>query len=365
MVGVVQPAKAALAGTLAWVLAADVLGLQQPFLAPWSAVLVVHATIYRTVSRGAQQVAATFVGVLLAWSAGQLLGLGASAMALMLLLAFSLGGLTWWRAEATTIATTGIAVLATNAVSHTNLLAGRLVDTAVGVVVGLGVNLLVWPPLRDRAAWSRIDELPRDLAGVLSHLASGLRPDLPAEEVEEWTRQLRAVDLRVDDAWGLVRQAQESSRFNPRRSRPAGLEDMDDVLHRLEQAVADVMSMMRTVAISAENDTTWDAGFRADWSRLVTATAEAVRERDEDTLQTLPHELGLLASRLSDDSLARSAWHEYGGLLVNLRNVVDALGRVTSWANRTGPTTRRRRRYDVHRTPFVARARRVPPPHDP
>src|ERR1700759_1707164 len=110
MVGVVQPAKAALAGTLAWMLAADVLGLQQPFLAPWSAVLVVHATIYRTVSRGAQQVAATFVGVLLAWSAGQLLGLGASAMALMLLLAFSLGGLTWWRAEATTIATTGIAV---------------------------------------------------------------------------------------------------------------------------------------------------------------------------------------------------------------------------------------------------------------
>src|ERR1700712_2880517 len=227
LVGFVQPAKAALAGTLAWVLASSVLGLEQPFLAPWAAVLVVHATVYRTVSRGAQQVAATFVGVPLAWTAGQLLGLGAAAMALMPLVAFGLGGLRWWRAEATTIATTGIAVLATNAVAHTNLLAGRLVDTGVGVVVGLAVNLLVWPPLRDRAAWSRIDELPDDLAEVLAHLASGLRPELEPDEAEEWIEQLRGVDTRVDEAWGMVRQAQESSRLNPRRSRPAGLDDMD------------------------------------------------------------------------------------------------------------------------------------------
>ena len=53
----------------------------------------------------------------------------------------------------------------------------------------------------------------------------------------------------------------------------------------------------------------------------------------------------MLVSRLSDDSLARSAWHEYGGLLVNLRNVVDAMTEVTSWANRSGPSTRRERRY--------------------
>jgi hypothetical protein len=345
LVGFVQPAKAALAGTLAWVLASSVLGLEQPFLAPWSAVLVVHATVYRTVSRGAQQVAATFVGVLLAWTAGQLLGLGAAAMALMLVVAFGLAGLRWWREEATTIATTGIAVLATNAVAHTNLLTGRLVDTAIGVVVGLAVNLLVWPPLRDRAAWSRIDELPEDLADVLEHLASGLSPELEPEQAEEWTRQLREVDTRVDEAWGLVRQAQESSRLNPRRSRPAGLDEMDGVLHRIEQAVADVQSMVRTVVVSARNDTVWDAGFRSDWARLVTRTAGAVRRLDDAALLELPGELGVLVSRLSDDALARSAWHEYGGLLVNLRNVVDALAEVTSWANRSGPSTRRQRRY--------------------
>ena len=62
---------------------------------------------------------------------------------------------------------------------------------------------------------------------------------------------------------------------------------------------------------------------------------------------SVPHELGRLG-RATLRRLARPfAWHEYGGLLVSLRNVVDALARVTAWANRSGPSTRRRRRYEV------------------
>ena len=63
---VLQVAKTVLAAVAAWVIAASVLDLPQPFLAPWSALLVVHATVYRTFSKGMQQVAATVVAVLLA-----------------------------------------------------------------------------------------------------------------------------------------------------------------------------------------------------------------------------------------------------------------------------------------------------------
>ena len=55
---VVQAAKIALAAVLAWVLVTDVLGLSQSFLAPWAAILVVQATVYRTFSTGLRQVAA-------------------------------------------------------------------------------------------------------------------------------------------------------------------------------------------------------------------------------------------------------------------------------------------------------------------
>ena len=344
---VLQTVKTALAGTLGWVVATHLLHLQQAFLAPWAAVLVVHSTIHRTLARGAQQVSATFLGVFLAWLAGQLFGLGGLAMGAMLLVAFGVGRVRWWRDEAMTIGTTGIVVLATNAVGETNVLAGRLLDTSVGVVVGLAVNLFVWPPLRDRAAWSRLDQLPLDLCEVLDELASGLGPQLSPDQAEQWVVRLRAVDVRVDEAWGLVRQARESSRLNPRRSRPAGLEEMDDVLHLLEQAVADVLSMARTVVTSAENRTVWDPRFRQEWARLVTETSAAVRSHDAATLQELPRQMSDLVVQLSDEALVRSAWQEYGGLLINLRNVVRALGEVTEWGNRTGPSTRRRARYRV------------------
>ncbi len=347
VVELLQNARAALAGVVAWVVAVDLLGLEQPFLAPWSAVLVVHATVYRTVSRGGQQVVATFVGVVLAWGCGAVFGVSPLGMAVMLVAAFALGRNRWLRDEATTIATTGIVVLATHTAGQSNLLTSRLLDTTVGVVVGMLVNLLVWPPLRDRAAWARAGELPGELAGVLGEMAAGVGSDLEPDDTEPWVTRLREIDERVDEAWRLVGQARESSRFNPRRSRPAGLDDLTRTLHRLEQAVADTMSMVRTLAVSAENSTVWDEHFRSTWKRLLADTATAVVDQDAERLQEIRAELGQVARELSDDSLAGSAWHEYGGLLVNLRNVVSALTEVTRRSEGSAISPRRSKRQGL------------------
>jgi uncharacterized membrane protein YgaE (UPF0421/DUF939 family) len=69
-----QIAKTALAAALAWVLAHTLFDVAQPFLAPWAALLTVHATVFGTLRSGVQQVAATVVGVLVAFAAGHLLG---------------------------------------------------------------------------------------------------------------------------------------------------------------------------------------------------------------------------------------------------------------------------------------------------
>src|SRR6478752_137673 len=205
-----QHGKTALAGVLAWVVAVDVLGLQQAFLAPWAAVLVVHATVYRTVSRAGQQIVATFLGVLLAWASGGLFGIGPLGMGVMLAAAFLLGRHRWLTEESTTVATTGIVVLATNAIGQSHLLTGRLLDTSVGVVVGLAVNLVVWPPLRDRAAWTHVRHLPHELADVLAEMAGGLGPELSSSDVDAWMLRCRELDVSIDHSWGLLRQAQES-----------------------------------------------------------------------------------------------------------------------------------------------------------
>ena len=326
-----QIAKTALAGGLAWWVAIDVFHLDQPFLAPWSAVLVVHATLYRTFSRGAQQVAATFAGVLLAWATGVVLGLDPSAMTVMLLLSFLIGRFRVFGAESTAVATTAIVVLATNAVGNSNLLWGRLLDTSVGVAIGLVVNLVVWPPLRDRAAWSHAERLPRALGEVLLAIAEDVGPDLDPDHAETLLHRARKVDVRIDESWGLLRQAQESSRFNPRqRQRRKRVHELETILHLLEQAVAETQSMVRTIAISADQSRSWDQDFRSRWCALLSDTGDAVCHADAERLGELRTGLQHLADDMSTDELPDDQWHEYGGLIVNLRNVMDAVSRVAS-----------------------------------
>ena len=58
-------------------------------------------------------------------------------------------------------------------------------------------------------------------------------------------------------------------------------------------------------------------------------------------------ELGQLADKLSSDPVSTSAWLEYGGLLVNLRNVVNALTEVTGTSTRSPISARRSKRFEV------------------
>lgn len=343
MVDLVQTVKTAIAGGLAWWLAA-VFDLDQAFLAPWAAVLVVHETVYKTVSRGSQQVAATFFAVFLAFGIGTTLGTGPWGLGLVILVGYLIGQLRWVKEEAGTIATTGLVVLATGSIADADLLASRLVDTALGVVVGLGVNLLVWPPLRDRAAWSQAEQLPGELGAVLREIGQGLGADLDPDDTVRWVQDIRRVDLHVDQAWRLLWQAKESGRLNPRRSQPTGVRELREVLHQLEQAVADSLSMARTVARSAEDRTSWDESFRDRWRKIAVGTADAVDADDLAALERLGEDLSAMTQDFSRASLSAEVWREYGGLVMNLRNVHESLTQAVLWSHHAAPARRRSKR---------------------
>ncbi len=353
----VQIVKTAVAGGLAWWLATDVGHLDQAFLAPWAAVLVVHSTVYKTVSRGTQQVAATFFAVFLAFAAGTLFGIEPWSLGLVILVGFLVGQLPWVKEEAGTIATTGLVTLATGSTDQMDLLSSRLVDTAVGVLVGLAVNLLVWPPLRDRAAWSHAEQLPGQLAAVLRAMADGAGDGLTTEETDGWVRDLRRVDLRIDQAWRLLWQARESGRFNPRRSRPTGWGELKQLLHELEQGVADTLSMARTMRRSVEERTPWDGDFRERWCRLAAEVADRSVADDVAGLQRLTGELDQLSHELAQASLAPERWRQYGALVMNLANVHEALSRATRAAVEATPDLRRSTRYAL---PGARRATGLP-----
>jgi uncharacterized membrane protein YgaE (UPF0421/DUF939 family) len=255
--------KAVGAAVIAWVLARSVFGLAQPFLAPWAALLTVHATVYRTLTRGVQQVAAAVLGVLLAVAANAALGVTAASLGAMLLVAMAVGTTRVLRDESTTVAATALVVLLTGYSGDGSMLVERLSDTVIGIAVGLLVNLLIWPPLRDRTAARQLDVIDDRLGALLADMAADMRAGRDLEEAEAWVERTRELDQDISEAWAVFRQARESGRLNLRHNAAARVvasHELVPLLARLEQAVADTRSMAGTIGRAAPV-AGWDPAF--------------------------------------------------------------------------------------------------------
>lgn len=341
----IQLFKTALAAVLAWVAVTRIFELPHPFLAPWSALLVVNATVLRTFSEGVFQVGGTVIGVVLAWMVGTTLGMSPLSLGVLMLAGLLVGSLTWFRDQPTTIAAAGLFVLTTGYATRDEVLLLRVADTAVGIGVGLAVNLLVWPPLRDYSAARAIDRLNGAVGGLLRDIAEDIRRECSTDAVADWVERTREIDEDIDDAWGRLRLAWESGRFNPRRAaaevRTPG--DWPDLLHRMEQAVAEVRSMARTLDFSVRNVHEWYPEFRDRWVSLLDAAGEAIEDPDSSRIAEIRRLLTELTNVMSTDELATAHWPEYGALILNLRNVITAMDRVTE-LNPLTPDAENRRR---------------------
>jgi hypothetical protein len=326
-----QIVKTVVAAVAAWMIAVHVFGLAQPFLAPWAALLTVHATVYSTFRRGAQQVAATVLGVLLAFLGGTLFGVNAATLGAVLLVALLAGNWRGMRDESTTAAATALVVLLTGYSEDGGALASRLADTAIGIGVGMLVNLAVWAPLRHRSAARRIDAIDDRLGALLTEIAEALEGASSAEDAEAWIVRTQELDSDLDDAWAVVRQAWESGRYNPRREarRRVGVShDFEGILQRLAQAVAESRSMARTLGRLCDGEDRWHPGFRERWVALLLATGHAVSAADHPALADVRAGLGELRHEAAGADLALEFWPVAGALMVNLRNIVAALGPV-------------------------------------
>jgi uncharacterized membrane protein YgaE (UPF0421/DUF939 family) len=219
-----QLVKTVIAAVIAWVLAVQVFHLAQPFLAPWAALVTVHATVFGTLRHGVQQAAASVIGVLVAFAAGHTFGLNAISLGAVVLVGLLAGSVPVFRAETTTAAATAVVVLTTGYSDNGGMLVARLFDTGTGIAVGLLVNLIVWPPLRDRSAAHQIDVIRDRVGNLLSDIAAGLSRGRAAVDIDGWIAQTGRLDNDIDRAWRVLKEARESGRLNPRRAVPARMQ---------------------------------------------------------------------------------------------------------------------------------------------
>ena len=331
-----QVVKATLASVLAWVLATEVLGLEQAFLAPWAALLTVHATVRSSVWRGGQTVAATFLGIVVSYLAVVSLGAGVLSLGAAVLVGLLLARLTAIRTEGVTVATTALFVLTSGTAEESVLLLHRFADTLLGVAVGVTVNLLVVPPLDDRLTERQLDRVDRRLGELLRRIADDLSLPASDEHPRAWIAETRAIDADLDRGEQLLRHSRDSQRWNLRRRRSgsAGDPDRDEsVMHRLEEGVAQARAIARTVGDAVAEAAEWDPRFREPWLALLREAGTRMTDPDTGMADLVPR-IDALVQDLSREDLPGLLWPVYGDLLVSLRTMVVVVDDVASAGSR-------------------------------
>ncbi|WP_326809021.1 aromatic acid exporter family protein [Streptomyces sp. NBC_01775] len=210
--------KSGAAGVLAWGLAQYVIASPQPTYAPFTALLVVQSTAYRSLMQSFRYVLAVVLGVVAAGLVGPLLGENAGAFAVMLAITLVLGR--WQRLGSQGLQVSVAGVFAYNALLGTreSMLWEIIMMALLGAGVGIGISMFVLPPLRYRTAASGVEEVSNATQTLLKDMADGLDDGLPdSETAEDWLHRARQLDDTLASAREAVEHGAESVVLNPRR----------------------------------------------------------------------------------------------------------------------------------------------------
>ncbi|MGM7668603.1 FUSC family protein [Microbacterium sp. A93] len=339
-----QTVKGVIAATFAWWFSMFVLETEMPFLAPWTALLTVHATVYQSLSRGTQSAVSSFIGVGLSFVIGNYLGVSMWTYALALLVGLVAAYIRWIRDEGVAIATTAIFLLSSGFEDQEPLLLDRMLEVGVGVAVGVAVNLLIIPPLRDQQAATHVDSVNRRMGKVLVDMADQLAQDWDTDNADEWISETRSMEQDTAVAWDLVRSARESHRANPRvylhrsglvrgHHPPPATDDgggYADILARVDEGISHLRNLARTLRQASYVEGPWNDRFRTQWVAIVRDCGRAIADPDAE-VEPIEDRLTALANELSDDhDLPQSAWPIYGSLITSVRHIATIVDDVAS-----------------------------------
>ncbi|MGJ9405404.1 aromatic acid exporter family protein [Nesterenkonia aurantiaca] len=337
---VLQILKTVIAGTAAWWVSSSVLESELAFLAPWTALLTVHATVHRSLSRGVQTTIASTIGVGLSFLIGHLLGVSLWTFALALLVGVTAARISWIRDEGIAIATTAIFVLASGFDDQAPLLDDRILEVAVGVAAGLLVNLLIVPPLRDKQAGRYVDSINERMGSVLVSISQEFSDSWDTDKAEAWFQETEAMTQELNSAWTVVRFARESRRANPRARQ--GMQSLklsswnaeeasyEEILERADEGISHLRHLARTLREATYTAGEWDHRFRGQWAQIVGDTGRAIADPDAE-VAPLHENLSSLSAEMSQgQGLPGDSWPLYGSLISSVRHIVVVVDDVAS-----------------------------------
>ncbi|MFE1855863.1 hypothetical protein [Streptomyces sp. NPDC059489] len=341
----VHGVKSLIAALLAWGAVAPWSPGNRPHLAVATALIMANApTVYRSVTKAAQSVFARSAGLTLALATAWLMGSTTGSVAAIAVIAVVIGPR---RAvdDRLQIASTAVIALAATTAAPASGLVAPAAQTLTGAVVGIVVNALVLPPLYLDESDSAVRSLARAMGTLLSEMGAGLAERQLAARAHIWLHQARDLEKNLVDAEEHVRQADESLRWNTRRTAHARRKDVTygEAFRTLRGVFLQVRGIARTLSDNAHDDHTGHhlgQQFLDQYAETLKLAGTAVEEfagprATTGTSRAAPRERlrGALDGALTwheamTDLIGRGAltkpgaWHIYGSLMTDVERLL-------------------------------------------
>jgi uncharacterized membrane protein YgaE (UPF0421/DUF939 family) len=270
--------KGAIAAVVAWVLAKYAVGQPDPYFAPLAALLGVYPTVARSLRESLQYIAGFLLGAALAVPVGLLLGPDTAGIAVTVLAGLLIAS--WRRLGNQSAQVTFTALFALLLGGHQPLhyLTHRMSEAAIGVITGLVVNIVVFPPLQLRPAEHAVRQWGSQIADALDVVADAMTD--PGHGSQQWPQHDDRLSASAQQARAAVQRARESLRWNPRASVSRHVPRPDTATL---SALEELTTRTRAVARSLPDTTTehtqsqLPASFGKQYARLLHMLADAVR----------------------------------------------------------------------------------------
>lgn len=243
-----QVVKTSIAAIASWLLCNLLLGQPFPIFAAIAALLVVQPSVNQSLTKGVERSIGVVAGVALAYGMGLLFGnsswivLAVIVISLLIAWALKLGP-----GSTNQIPISAMLVLSIGAQTP-DYAANRIIETIIGAVVALLVNVAIVPPVLLGPAHQAVSDLASGVGSVLDGLSDALStPQKPAQR-RALLEEARALRTLRDAALDRVSRAEESLSFNPRGGRHRAVLEHDRLfLTSLTALVTQVLGMARAV----------------------------------------------------------------------------------------------------------------------
>lgn len=324
-----QVVKSAVATIGAWLIAGWLVPGPLPVFAAIAALLVVLPSVNQSFVKAIERSLGVIGGVLIATGLSVLLG----PQSWVVLLAIVVAMLVAWAFRATPgmgnqVAISAMLVLALGSSSPQYAL-DRIVETLIGVVIGIIVNALIVPPVLAAPARRDLGLLGAEIAAHLDRLAAALSTAQTPARLQELMLEARLLRPMRDAAEASITAGEETLTLNPRRSQRADLVEMRSLLAKLSPIVTQVIGMTRAYVDHYDDTLAQEPTVHAIAEqlrraghdvRLAVQVADVAPEPSSE-ISTIP----ALTTPLRVKPPASGHWILIGSLLEDLRRIREEL----------------------------------------